>query len=799
MKILKLIAAMMLFASTANATIQGLYRGDTSPGQLVDSSGFGRTLTQNGTVPNPGSPTPPQGDKWLGGPFGVANYYSIPTAAFNQPQGVIAFWIYNFSTPFFADPPALMFSIQATVPTFGNKALVDFMLDPNGSHFACIWHDGVGHTPLFWNYTFLQNTYYYIRFEWDASGERIYVNGSLVGSDATPIGAITSMLRIDVGNTTSFLGCNSPMQYNYGYMDAFMISDDPNEIDPNAPTPTPSVTPTDTPTATATDTPTTTPTATPTASPTHTPTVTLTPLYADADQYNVSTIFTLNGSLATQLYNRSLAVSFYPTQLGTIQKVWLLLKRNGSSGPIGNIQMRLHHNDSSGTIDKPLGPGEIIAGFNSSTVPTTGFQYMTFTAIAGETLIPGIKYWLSLAKSNTSIVDPVNFIQWKLNNSVSFPSDQGDGTYTNDGWQQISPNFMFVEYSTNFTPTITPTITVSFTTSPTPTFTDTPSITLTATQTATKTSSPTPSETMTATPTRTITLTRTLTVSVTSSLTSTDSPTATSTATQSRTPSITKTWTNTASPTFTATFTPTATESKTPRPTKTETTTATPTDTPTTTLTYSYTRTRTATRTASPTISPTWSSTDTPTATSTKTITLTKTPTSSVTSTLTKTPTVTKTITKTGTVTPTATPTSTITLTFTASPNQSSTRTFTATLTSTPTVTPTRTITQSFTVSPTVSVTNTPIVNHMYSDPANVNQGIASFVGVSYTVKMLTGLNRWLPSTYTVTVTAQVFDASTFYQVTNGTKQFTITAIDTGTSMPKTVTANVNWTARILY
>lgn len=84
---------------TPPAGVFGYYPGNgtnnSNPGQLTDNSTYGRTLTMVGTVPNPSSPTPPEGANWLiYQTAAIANYLTAPIAVFNPT---------NFAVEFMAD------------------------------------------------------------------------------------------------------------------------------------------------------------------------------------------------------------------------------------------------------------------------------------------------------------------------------------------------------------------------------------------------------------------------------------------------------------------------------------------------------------------------------------------------------------------------------------------------------------------------------------------------------------------------------------------------------------------------
>ncbi len=79
--------------STPSDFLLAEWLGDSALGQLADSSGNGNDLTLTGTVPNPASPTPPEGDRWLlYEPVGaMTNYLVMPSAAFDFNKGKMTF------------------------------------------------------------------------------------------------------------------------------------------------------------------------------------------------------------------------------------------------------------------------------------------------------------------------------------------------------------------------------------------------------------------------------------------------------------------------------------------------------------------------------------------------------------------------------------------------------------------------------------------------------------------------------------------------------------------------------------
>lgn len=184
MKTFALILACFL-PGIGHATIQGLYHGNTSPGQLQDSSGNGRTLIQVGTVPNPSSPTVPEGDRWLGGPFSTSNYYTAPTTVYTINQGVIAFWIRNHSLPSFDNQPII--TVKG-IDTCGNSVDV-FRIGFDSSSRLRVCYNRSGCIVGVPTYdtkisTFVPTsaTNYYIRIEYrNPQGITLRVNGVDIG------------------------------------------------------------------------------------------------------------------------------------------------------------------------------------------------------------------------------------------------------------------------------------------------------------------------------------------------------------------------------------------------------------------------------------------------------------------------------------------------------------------------------------------------------------------------------------------------------------------------------------------
>jgi len=201
-------------------SILSLYRGNASPGQLVDSSGNGFNLTKFGTVPNSSSPTPPEGDRWLAyHPPAAAfvNYLQGPSGTYNNAQGMVGFYfvvdaargvqefMWRFSSGFVSGH-------QASI-TVGDLLSVD------------LFENGLGlvqfQTPIV-----VGPTIHKFRYEWSAAGSKAYLDDVQFGSTAQLVNSVAPNLWL-AGDPQSSANC-----FSSGGLDLFQSSNNPNEVFP---------------------------------------------------------------------------------------------------------------------------------------------------------------------------------------------------------------------------------------------------------------------------------------------------------------------------------------------------------------------------------------------------------------------------------------------------------------------------------------------------------------------------------------------------------------------------------------
>ena len=205
-------------------SVLALYRGNTAPGQLIDSSPAGNNLTLFGTVPNSLSPTPPEGDGWLAyKPLDIgSNFLKAPSSVYNNAQGMVGLFltkeidtvintmivdIRNTSTNngigIFVGFPGQMLTVVGFTGGFGDYAL-----------FAPIVNSM---TPL------------KVRLEWRPAGVKLFLNDIMFGSSAIAPSAVGADVHIagDPITTSS--------SYEIGGIDFVQFSNDPDEEFPAVP------------------------------------------------------------------------------------------------------------------------------------------------------------------------------------------------------------------------------------------------------------------------------------------------------------------------------------------------------------------------------------------------------------------------------------------------------------------------------------------------------------------------------------------------------------------------------------
>ncbi len=220
-----LLAILLASSSGAFSATLALYRGNTSPGQLEDSSGNGRTLTMVGTVPW-STVSPPEGDHWLGSAFATTNYFSVPTTAVPATgnRGSICFY--------YLHETQLATAEQVNVINLGTtKYIVLKVLATDLASWDYLQLGGGNNNQNAGSITYAQGVTYICRLEWDNgtsfTGVRYKVNGATI---------LTSGVQVDYGtvfaiNIGERAAANRPIN---GKIDLMQFSDDPNAEFPPA-------------------------------------------------------------------------------------------------------------------------------------------------------------------------------------------------------------------------------------------------------------------------------------------------------------------------------------------------------------------------------------------------------------------------------------------------------------------------------------------------------------------------------------------------------------------------------------
>jgi hypothetical protein len=199
-------------------SITALYRGNSSPGQLADSSGNGNTLTLVGTVPNLSSPTPPEGDRWLAiypqGPVG--DDLEGPIGVINPAQGMVGFKFMKDAVVTF---PEIWLSFYKLVGALNG---IHCIYQASGDLEILVFDNSAGVasfvTPIAAN-----GATHAGRIEWGAFGTRAYVDGVLIGSHA---------FLPDFTNAQPWIGgdpLSGANSMRSGGVDFVQYADDPNE------------------------------------------------------------------------------------------------------------------------------------------------------------------------------------------------------------------------------------------------------------------------------------------------------------------------------------------------------------------------------------------------------------------------------------------------------------------------------------------------------------------------------------------------------------------------------------------
>lgn len=216
MKLLSIL--VLLLTVRANATVLAYYGGNTSPGRLADSSPNHRNLTATGVPPNPSTPTPPEGNRWLFQDTVDGNdFLNLPLSVLNAAAGCL-----EFITRATSSSETLFISTYSDIAPF-QYFEIDVAFN---SDVVLYYQNDVGgdETLTSTGVYDLDGSNQRTRIEWDATGVRVYHKGSLVASsgnkmNTTPITS-SSDKRISGNSGTT------------GYLDACMFSDSASEAYP---------------------------------------------------------------------------------------------------------------------------------------------------------------------------------------------------------------------------------------------------------------------------------------------------------------------------------------------------------------------------------------------------------------------------------------------------------------------------------------------------------------------------------------------------------------------------------------
>ena len=202
------------------------YRGNSSPGQLVDSSGNGYDLTVIGTsVPNPSSPTPPEGDRWLVGPSVDGVSYLLGPGAvgagLNTRGSVTGYFNTSLGTEPGRDKDDILASFNDAVVGIGTKFLI--VLDSTGPFGQVrIYFIQVSPSLVFADYFFADvGSDHTFEVLWTPSGTELYIDSLLVASSSSNPTIPTDNITISGLNFGS-------MASDYTYMDDFIFTYNPD-------------------------------------------------------------------------------------------------------------------------------------------------------------------------------------------------------------------------------------------------------------------------------------------------------------------------------------------------------------------------------------------------------------------------------------------------------------------------------------------------------------------------------------------------------------------------------------------
>ena len=352
-KVLMALGLVLGLASASHATVRGYWPGNLGS-QAVDFSGMGNNLIVTGTVPNPGTPQPPNGNGWLfQGPLSAVNSMSVPLVAFqsgNTSALSIYFWLSSTAT---ALDPVWSFSSSVSntymsIDVSSTGKLVVFYTNENGAATtatSATVNDGTNH--LIW-----------LRVG-TVVGLQIYVDGNLSTYDSNPpqFGVPATVVM----GQDLFNGIYAD---NKLLVDAFQLGDSYTDayLGPQT-AQTPTNTPTVTPTPTYTNTPTPTYTNTTVASPTFTPTISATSTYTRTPSQTVTSTSTYTATstlTATATRTSTLTATVTPTPSAT-RTPSLQPTTRPVFASLGGWNMTANQNESVHALD---GAGNTLAGID---------------------------------------------------------------------------------------------------------------------------------------------------------------------------------------------------------------------------------------------------------------------------------------------------------------------------------------------------------------------------------------------------------------------------------------------------
>ncbi len=366
----KILLLALSLASPAFSTIRGYYPGNSGDGFNPTLGDCGDPLNVNGTVAQPASPAPPEGDQWLAHPnSGSGNSFSIPNS-FSPCNNMVQ--SDNGSFVFYYRQSAAPVSDQVIFRLSGGPAGFELL------HTAASTIDVINPTTddVLGSFPISDNVDYYIEQRWSSASNyyRVFINYFPVTNIAWPSHSSTFAGAWMQGDST-------------GYMDALMVSDDPTEVYPGPIAPTPTITPTFSisPTFSVSPTSTITPTASPT--PSGTPSATPTPAVLPPTNVRVGTLqpnstislfWDINATVTKWLvfFNGAQAYEISKSQVTVpTPGTYSYLMQNLPPGAAIVLTMTAQ------SPGKPASPPSLSAVFNTSAAP---FSYVVPLGISGE-------------------------------------------------------------------------------------------------------------------------------------------------------------------------------------------------------------------------------------------------------------------------------------------------------------------------------------------------------------------------------------------------------------------------------